>query len=350
MSQERTEFFEKAWTRCEDLIRDRTGGLSVARRQRIAATEKSNVNPSSAWPGVPRAAARRHAHSGRRSAFPCPGRLPLAVCFPVPARSLPLRRCGVRSSRGVRLKLLAESIDAENPERLALDLFDRLRLREPLAQAFNALGFEGEEGWRVAGRIKVLLLVAASVGQPQPEPQKPATVAKSPAETAKAMAHGEPVPEKDTKALAPASAAESKSNAETVALAPDLWLDPDVRWLTGVHDAEGHAYFIREHYEELLWWLLMPSLLRLAGEANPTRSAAKAMAETVQDALAEASAARYRVDVLIKAKEGLPANLKTTDAHNEDSSEVAKAGNNESREESLSTGNQNTGEETKPER
>jgi hypothetical protein len=44
-----------------------------------------------------------------------------------------------------------------------------------------------------------------------------------------------------------------------------LWRDPDVRWLTGVHEAQGHAYLVREPYEELLWWLLMPSLLRLAG-------------------------------------------------------------------------------------
>ncbi len=43
------------------------------------------------------------------------------------------------------LELLAESIDAENPERVALDLFDRLRLREPFAQAFAALGFEARK-------------------------------------------------------------------------------------------------------------------------------------------------------------------------------------------------------------
>ncbi len=48
------------------------------------------------------------------------------------------------------LELLAESIDAENPERVALDLFDRLRLREPFAQAFAALGFE--DGGRLARR------------------------------------------------------------------------------------------------------------------------------------------------------------------------------------------------------
>jgi hypothetical protein len=67
------------------------------------------------------------------------------------------------------LELLAESIDAENPEIVALGLFDRLRLREPFAQAFGALGFEGEESWRVAARIKVLLLTGAGVGQ-QKEP------------------------------------------------------------------------------------------------------------------------------------------------------------------------------------
>ncbi len=63
------------------------------------------------------------------------------------------------------LELLAESIDAEKPERVALDLFDRLRLREPFAHAFAALGFEGEEGWRVAARIKVVLLIGAGVGR-----------------------------------------------------------------------------------------------------------------------------------------------------------------------------------------
>jgi len=51
------------------------------------------------------------------------------------------------------------------PGACGLDLFDRLRLREPFAQAFGALGFEGEEGWRVAARIKVLLLTGAGVGQ-----------------------------------------------------------------------------------------------------------------------------------------------------------------------------------------
>src|SRR5215472_404467 len=57
------------------------------------------------------------------------------------------------------LQALAEAVGEQHPRRAALDLFDRLRLREPLAQTFHVLGFEGEEGWRAAARIKALLLV-----------------------------------------------------------------------------------------------------------------------------------------------------------------------------------------------
>jgi hypothetical protein len=169
------------------------------------------------------------------------------------------------------LELLAESIDAENPERIALDLFDRLRLREPFAQAFTALGFEGEEGWRVAARVKVGLLTWAGVGKP----------------------------EKATAATDPEAV-----TSERVALSPVLWLDPDVRWLTGVHEAEGREYLVRERYEELLWWLLMPSLLRLAGETAPSRIAAnraavRTMSRAIEEELAAAEAAGYRVDMLL---------------------------------------------------
>ena len=155
------------------------------------------------------------------------------------------------------LQLLAESIDPEHPERAALDLFDRLRLREPIAQALDALGFGGEEAWRVAARIKVLLLAAAGVGAVQ----EPAPVS----EVEPAGAPGAPAPDYGT-GEGKSEPAAPQPEQETVALPSALWLDPDVRWLCGVHEAEGHAYLVRERYEELLWWLLMPSLLRLAGE------------------------------------------------------------------------------------
>ena len=79
---------------------------------------------------------------------------------------------------------------------------------------------------------------------------------------------------------------------------PELWLDPDARWLTGVHQAQGHSYLIREPYEEMLWWLQLPSLLRLAGKPIDNRKAVGEMSKTVEEALAKAEAAGYRIDAL----------------------------------------------------
>ena len=188
------------------------------------------------------------------------------------------------------IELLAESIDANNPARMALDLFDRLRLRAPLAHAFAALGFEGEEAWRVAARIKVLLLACAGIDE---EPEiAPATAIKSPA---RAIESSSTV----GKTSRPATRKAPKPCDDGVAFAPGLWRDPDVRWLTGAHEAEGHTYFIHEHYEELLWWLLMPSLLRLAGEAQPDIAKLKELSNGVKSSLDAAKAAGYRVDVLL---------------------------------------------------
>ena len=64
-----------------------------------------------------------------------------------------------------------------------------------------------------------------------------------------------------------------------------------MRWLCGVHESEGHFYLVREQYEELLWWLLMPALLRLAGEPAPSRAAVEELSKTVANALHSAEAA-----------------------------------------------------------
>jgi hypothetical protein len=155
-----------------------------------------------------------------------------------------------------------------------LDLFDRLRLRAPFAKAFADLGFAGEEGWRVAARIKVVLLTGAGVGK-----------------------HDDGATEVEP--LASESANPPMVVGESVSLSPVLWLDPDVRWLSGVHPDGGQEYLVRESYEELLWWLLMPSLLRLAGEPSPAAKAVRQMSKTVEEALATAEAANYRIDILL---------------------------------------------------
>jgi hypothetical protein len=214
--------------------------------------------------------------------------------------------------------------DAAQPERIALDLFDRLRLREPFGHAFAALGFKGEEAWRAAARIKVLLLTGAGAGEPQETPtaaeagapglasetweaKMPAAAERGlslpknrAAETGEAMTVSVAVPGPDSDAGEGKSAVPTpQPEQEQVALSPVLWLDPDVRWLCGVHEAEGHFYLVRELYEELLWWLLMPALLRLAGEPAPSRAAVKELSKTVATALSSAEAAGYRINTLL---------------------------------------------------
>jgi glycosidase len=269
---ERAEYFEDAWVRCENFLR----GSQQAYLAR-AGTETGGVQPAN--PSLLRAAYRARLRSAMRipaveALFPAPWTVAARCMLPNPSPQLTATAMWGPVLGWCALELLAESIDAENPERIALDLFDRLRLREPFAQAFTALGFEGEEGWRVAARVKVGLLAWADVGKPEEQ-----------------IAATEPASFKAERiALSPA-------------LWPHLWSDPDVRWLTGVHETEGREYLVRERYEELLWWLLMPSLLHLAGETAPSlmtanRAAVQTMSNTIEGALAAAEAAGYRVDLL----------------------------------------------------
>jgi hypothetical protein len=189
-------------------------------------------------------------------------------------------------------------------------------LREPFAKAFTALGFDGDEGWRVAARIKVVLLAGSGVGKPLVEPVEAEAASQGTdpnlsikdienagvlesAEKGFALkghdfSRAESVA-KSTWALAPAESIPQPSRS----LPPALWSDPDLRWLCGVHQADGHEYLVRESYEELLWWLQMPSLLRLAAQAVPSKSAVQSIAKSVEEALAAAEAVGYRVDLLL---------------------------------------------------
>jgi hypothetical protein len=199
------------------------------------------------------------------------------------------------------LQTLAMAIDEDHLERTALDLFDRLRLREPLAQAFQALGMEGERGWRAVARLKILLMIEAGVGAEVPAQLKAATPAAARLdEAAKAL-----VSEAVSEAPAPSPAQEKPVHADgetspKSGIPAPLWKDPDVRWLTGFNEAEGHTYVIREPYEELLWWLSLPSLLKLANMNVPTRNAASPIAARIKEALAAVEKAGYRIDAMLQ--------------------------------------------------
>jgi glycosidase len=316
----RSEFFDLAWQRCEAFLRvaqtayasriaQDKQGVGIAQPVKLASLKQESLAPvfrerfgerlqaamripsiEALFPAPWTAAARRVLPS------PSPQFTATAIWGPVLAWCmLELLAESVGSESVASESVASESVASESvasesvssmegegegdgPRQaasdLALDLFDRLRLREPFAQAFGALGFEGEEAWRVAARIKVALLSGSSIGKEEG--------AAAPAESA--VTAETPV------------ASGNGPEAPLPALWPGFWLDPDVRWLTGVHESEGHAYAVREPYEELLWWLLLPDLLGLAGETAPSRSAAARISRTVEAALATAEAAGYRID------------------------------------------------------
>jgi hypothetical protein len=297
IESERSDFLQQAWARCELFLL----AAQAAYVSRTARTSQVAGFPQPTHPGLLGPAFRERLRAAMRipaieALFAVPWTVAARSVLPSPSPQLAATAMWGPILGWCALEMLAESIDAENPERVALDLFDRLRLREPFAQAFATLGFEGEEGWRVAARIKVVLLTGAGVGKLEEvpsvaEPQSPVAGAESPAS------------EDEEATPWPASDEPTAARDEKIALSPGLWLDPDVLWLTGVHEAGGHSYLVRELYEELLWWLLMPSLLRLAGQAAPSRAAVEEMRKTVEEALETAEAAGYRIDALLGVDE-----------------------------------------------
>ncbi len=271
----RDDFYQLAWRRSRDFLRE-----SQTFYRSHDGASSAIVNPASmdaSFRVLTRAAMRVPTLESR---FPEP--------WPAPARRLLPTRSPQRAATAIwgpvlascALDLLAQSMDARNPQRAALDLFDRLRLREPLANAFAALGFEGEEAWQAAARIKVALLIEADVFAPAPETVSVTeTLVPQPIQV-------QPIP----------------------VLSPSLWQDPDVRWLTGAHDSAGHTYFVQESYEELLWWLQLPTLLKLAAEPPAMRAPYQQMAANIAEAVSAAKSAGYRIDALL-APEPEPAEV-----------------------------------------
>jgi glycosidase len=193
---------------------------------------------------------------------------------------------------------LASTVNPQDPHAAALALFDRLRLREPLAHAFHKLGIEGEESWRATARIKVLLLFQADITRPTSltSQSRPGSIESSPqpGTTAANVAEG-----RTANIPQPAPASHTLPGELETAFPAPLWRDPDVRWLTGVHEAGGHDYLVKEPFEELIWWLQLPPLLRLASHSEPDRSAAAAIAKTVENAVVTVATAGYQTDRLL---------------------------------------------------
>jgi len=157
------------------------------------------------------------------------------------------------------LRAFADTIPEEN----IAEAFDRLHLRSVLAGIFQPLGLEGDDAYRAAARIRVLL-------------------------------------------SAPVGALEIR------------WDDPDVAWLTGLHDADGVRYFNKEAHEQLLWWNALPQLVELNVSAkSPARgTGVSAIRRAVEETTQAAKAAAYRLEKLQPAgtavKKKRPVSRKTS--------------------------------------
>jgi hypothetical protein len=283
LESERKEAVERMWVQCERFVQTaqkgyaarlkREGGPAVpeepAELATVGASLRQCVRASMRFPAIEAQFATPWCAAARR-VLPCASPKFTATAMWGPM----LAWCGLES-----LAQFVADDGAGRRAEIALDLFDRLRLREPLGRAFETLGLEGEEAWRGAARIKVLLLARAA---------KKAATDEAKADVTKHATDGSP------QEAAPKPAKEL--SGEEGLLPRALWRDPDVQWLTGVHEAEGHHYVIREAYEELLWWLEMPALLTLGAQPSVSSEATERIAKTVADAMKAMEEAGYRVD------------------------------------------------------
>jgi len=175
------------------------------------------------------------------------------------------------------LEGMARRVGGKDTAATALALFDRLRLREPLARAFS-LGAEiTEDGWRAAARVRLAFLALT---------------------------------------LTPAKPVKGVVDDAFAGFPRGIWDDAEARWLLKVHEAGGEWYFNKELHEQMLWWTQLPDLLELAGPAKvpaPTKSgksasktslkSIKSIEQSVAQASEQAEESGYRIG---KKKEPAP--------------------------------------------
>ncbi len=98
----------------------------------------------------------------------------------------------------------------------ALALYDTLRLRHVFAEVFSAIGVQGEQAWRAAAMVRVLLLMSRF------------------------------------------------GSCSAAVRSEEFWNDADACWLTGIHgDVDEPQYFVQESFESFVCWLLLPALIEI---------------------------------------------------------------------------------------
>jgi len=77
-----------------------------------------------------------------------------------------------------------------------------------------------------------------------------------------------------------------------------FWADPDVRWLTGVNEADGETFFNKECFGELLSWLQLPALLDLPAEPRGLLADVEKQVMAVRESAAKAG---YRLEPFLRS-------------------------------------------------
>jgi glycosidase len=253
--------------RCTTLLDEaerRAGALLEVARRVLPPAGPEGPRP---WTGDPRAAAgvlRRRLEAALRlpaleARFAAPWPDEARAVLPT-AGSPPQRTPGIWGTllAWCALESLGHACDAAEPDRAAVKLFEALRLREPMAEVFGALGLESDERWRAAARVRA------------------------------SFAHA---------VWAPGAAAVAARPAAAYA-----WLaDPDVAWLIDKHEYQGAHYFRQEAYERMTWWLALRALLDIAAAARPDLEAVRTLERSLTERLRAAEAAGWRVESFLES-------------------------------------------------
>jgi glycosidase len=135
---------------------------------------------------------------------------------------------------------------------VVLSIFDQLRLRTVLAEVCLSLGVEGEDRWRAAAGIRLLLSLAVT--------HKP------------------------------------KFDELLLCASRELWDDADVKWLLAINTSDGKSFFNKESFEEAVWWFQLPALMELLEANTLDRKVLTTMEAKLIEAHKLAAKAGYEVD------------------------------------------------------
>jgi glycosidase len=178
-------------------------------------------------------------------------------------RMLPGRKPGSQADQAWAPVLAWVILRGLQPEGDMALFFDRLELRTALADVFATLGMEGEARWRAAAQVRMLL---------------------------------------------------SKPDAAGSVRTRSFWDDEDVRWLAGVNTHSGITYIHREQFEELLAWLQLPALVKIAQQGSGQAKSVAELEAAFSAACEAAHAAGYQLDAYLTSAKPQPVNQESMEA------------------------------------